>query len=106
MDGPCPPEEYPRLLEARRMWGLRGWALGIPSVFLLGFGLGGQLLLPDRGDVLFAPFIGLPLHVLALAAYARCKGRSAAWGLLAAGCVFGWIVLRFLPLHRACGGPL
>lgn len=57
-----------------------------------------------RQLALVACSFGVGLLLWAGACLARAKGRSAVWGVLGPGCLFGLIGLRFLPsrcLH--CG---
>jgi hypothetical protein len=126
-EGPCPAGDFERLIRERQNAGLLGWALGVPGLLLLGFGLLDAfiVIIPSwpRGELgtLLMVLSGLGLFCGALACYARCKGRSRAWGLLGLGCLPGLIVILFLPplcgwCGRAetgrrfncgiCGGPL
>jgi hypothetical protein len=110
-DGRCSPDTWTRIHGELRRWDFLG--LGLISVGLLLQGLSVLRLLvavapgrragPDPTSALLV-FGGLSLYVAGLVAYARHKGRHPAWGALGLGCVFGLVVLRFLPRRcRGCG---
>ncbi|HEX7899817.1 MAG TPA: hypothetical protein VF950_18755 [Planctomycetota bacterium] len=108
-------DKGPRIRKNIQFWGELGFVLGIPGVGVLFFGLVSSMVTTDpfdhgaKAQAFMAVFAGLVLYCGALAAYARHKGRSFAWGLMGLSCVLGLIVLRFLPkrcrgCERACRG--
>jgi hypothetical protein len=119
-EGPCPPDEFRERIGRRAAWGTLGWILGIPGILAALWGLlEGFALSQTAGRA--AILTGQLLFTAALCCYALYKGRGPAWGLLALGCIPGWMVLAFLPsrcgwcgraertrrLHcAACGGPV
>jgi hypothetical protein len=126
-EGPCPPEEFKRLLHERTKWGVAAWCFGTFGVALLGWGLFESSYeirpSPPGRDAWIRLLLlsGLFFYCWSLAFYARFKERSLAWGLLGLGCLPGLIALRFMPslcgwcgrtdragkLHCAsCGGPV